>query len=247
MLDSIGTILLITAITVILMANAGSLSIRVGQRIWLAGVAGAWLGLAIATAAMGVFATAEAPLALLAFFALPLAAAALLLRFSPAIRSAVFAVPMPVVIGLNVVRAGGVLFVLLAAAGRLAGPFPYVAGWGDVITGVLALPVAWLATQDQDRHRRVIWAWNAFGGLDLLVAVTLAVVSRNGSPLQLIHAGVGSSAMSYLPWSLVPTFLVPYFLISHGVVFARLRGKPRAVATSAKQPNTGAISAIGGS
>src|SRR5262252_8205160 len=59
MLDLIGTILVITAITVILMASAGSLPIRVGQRIWLAGVAGAWIGSATATAATGVFATVE--------------------------------------------------------------------------------------------------------------------------------------------------------------------------------------------
>ena len=70
-------------------------------------------------------------------------------------------------------------------------------------------------------HRdRLIVAWNAFGALDLVVAVTLGIMSRNGSPLQLIHAGVGTTAMTTLPWSSVPSVLVPFFLIAHAVVFA---------------------------
>ena len=28
--------------------------------------------------------------------------------------------------------------------GALTGPFPYSAAWGDIITGVVALPVLWL-------------------------------------------------------------------------------------------------------
>jgi len=33
----------------------------------------------------------------------------------------------------------GVLFLVLAVQGRLAGPFPFLAGWGDIITGVFAV------------------------------------------------------------------------------------------------------------
>ena len=55
---------------------------------------------------------------------------------------------------------------LLAAAGRLAGPFLYVAGWGDVVTGVLANPVAWLGMGQSSKDNCVIAGWNAFGALD---------------------------------------------------------------------------------
>src|SRR5215471_56624 len=48
-------------------------------------------------------------------------------------------------------------------------------------------------------------------------------MSRNGSSLQLIHAGVGTAAMTTLPWSLAPSVLVPFFLIAHAIVFAQLR------------------------
>src|SRR5262245_32727007 len=43
-------------------------------------------------------------------------------------------VPMPLMIGLNIGRIFAVLFFLLAAEGRLSGPFPVFAGWGDIIT-----------------------------------------------------------------------------------------------------------------
>jgi hypothetical protein len=56
-------------------------------------------------------------------------------------------------------------------------------------------------------------------------AVTLGTLSANGSPLQLIHAGVGSAAVQHLPWSLIPTVLVPAYLILHGIIFAQLRAR----------------------
>jgi hypothetical protein len=46
---------------------------------------------------------------------------------------------------------------------------------------------------------RAFAAWNMFGMLDLVVAVTFGLISRNGSPMQLIHAGVGTAAMQTLP------------------------------------------------
>ena len=52
------------------------------------------------------------------------------------------AIPTSLLIGLNAMRVLGVLFLLLALDGRLAGPFPFSAGLGDIITGVFAIPLA---------------------------------------------------------------------------------------------------------
>jgi hypothetical protein len=104
--------------------------------------------------------------------------------------------------------------------------------WGDVITGMLALPIAWLAARAPSSTRNIALAWNAFGALDLVVAVSLGLVSANGSPLQLIHAGAGSAAMQALPWSMVPTVLVPAFLVLHAAIYAQLRRAGRSVGTA---------------
>jgi hypothetical protein len=103
----------------------------------------------------------------------------------------------------------------------MSGPFPYSAGVGDIITGLFALPVARLAARNL-RDVRVL-GWNIFGALDLIAAVSLGITSANGSPLQLIHAGAGSAAMTKLPWALIPLVLVPTFLIGHALVFAHVR------------------------
>jgi len=92
---------------------------------------------------------------------------------------------------LNVGRVFAVLFLLLAAEGRLAGPFPYFAALGDITTGVVALPMMRRAAAAD--HRAAITAWNLFGTADLVLAITLGVMSAEGSPLQVFHAAPGSA------------------------------------------------------
>lgn len=220
MLDVIGTVLVGMAIAVILAAITSTVCLRLSGRLALATAAGAWVGVAAAVAGAGALSN---PPTVLAMFGAPIITTVALVRITPGARRALSTIPVPLLVGLNVIRLGGVLFVLLAFAGRLSGPFPYIAGWGDFITGALAIPVAWLAASETRIRDRLIVAWNTFGMLDLIVAVTLGLISRNGSPLQLIHAGVGTAAMQTLPWAFVPTVLVPFFLIVHGIIFSRIR------------------------
>src|ERR1700674_5150533 len=77
-------------------------------------------------------------------------------------RSTLMAIPMPLLIGINALRLLGVLFLLLAATGRLSGPFPFSAGWGDIITGALAIPLALSVARSQKPPVRAIMCWNLF-------------------------------------------------------------------------------------
>ncbi len=133
------------------------------------------------------------------------------------------AIPLPLLIGHNGMRVLGVLFLFLAVAGRLSGPFPYSAGIGDIITGALAVPLALAAARGTRDLHTSIARWNAFGALDLIAAVTLVVGSAQGAPTQFIHAGIGSAAVQHLPYALIPTVLVPFYLITHAEVAAQLR------------------------
>jgi hypothetical protein len=49
---------------------------------------------------------------------------------------------LPVLVGVNAARLGGVFFLLLYADGRLSAPFAPSAAFGDMITGALAIPLA---------------------------------------------------------------------------------------------------------
>ena len=193
------------------------------SRLPLPGLA-AGVGLSAAAAAAGMLTIAKPFPVIGIFVATPLVAAATATAW-PAARAAMLSVPMPLLVGLNIGRAFAVLFLLLWAQGRLAGPFPFFAAWGDIITGVLALPVLFLAKNAGAGHTYAIGAWNLFGIADLVLAIFLGVTSAEGSPLQLFHAAPGSEAMQHLPWSFVPTVLVPIYLILHAIVWAQLRSR----------------------
>jgi hypothetical protein len=240
MLDFIGTVILVAMTIVTLNAFVSALPVERRQRLLLAVIVGTWTGLAVALSASGELDDAGRrafPL-IGVMFGFPLIAAALLAALSPAARKVMLGAPLPLLIGLNTPRVFGLFFLLLEGAGRLGGPFPFSAGWGDIITGVLAVPAAMLAARGDRGRDGLLHLWNAFGTLDLFAAVALGVVSTNGSNLQLIHAGAGSAAMQHLPWSLIPTVLVPAYLIVHGIIFAQLRvrsaaGTGRAAARTA--------------
>src|SRR5947208_6675911 len=97
-----------------------ALALAVGLRIGLSAAAGAagMIGIAKPFPVVGIF------------VALPLVATAIAAGWLAA-RRAVLSVPVPLMIGLNIGRIFAVLFFLLAAEGRLSGPFPIFAGWGD--------------------------------------------------------------------------------------------------------------------
>ena len=234
MLDIIGSAAGLIAIAVNLVAMTTVLPLTLRQKLILAGAVGAWVGLASGLAAGGYLAVSPknpAPLIGI-FFAAPLLITLLAWRFRPAVRAALLNIPMALLIGLNSARVLGVLFLTLAAAGRLGGPFPYSAGLGDIIAGLAAIPLAFLVARTGVKHGGLIAAWNAFGALDLFVAVGLGLTSAQGSPLALFHTGAGSLAMQYLPYALVPTVLVPFYLITHGIVAMQLAAR-RAPAANA--------------
>jgi hypothetical protein len=225
MLDFIGAIGVGVFAATALAVFTGTMQTGLGARLVLAAVVGIWIGLAGALAGAGAFDDAgRRPVPLVAVFVVtPLLVVALLAWLSPAARKAMLSVPMPLLVGLNAFRFLGGLFLLLAAAGRLGGPFPYSAGWGDIAAAALALPAAYIAARPPAGRDWFIGLATLIGALDLIAAVGLATITTPGSPLQIIPETVGPRAMVFLPWTLIPTVLVPYMLIAHGIVFAQLR------------------------
>lgn len=224
LLDFFGGMLLTAAMVVNVNAIISTLNVSRVARLSLAAVVGLWIGAQVALATAGAFGNAFAsafPLIGVVVAAPPLAVAIAASMF-PGVRRALLELPMTLLIGLNFNRIFGVFFLMLALGGRLGGPFPLSAGWGDIIVGVTALPLALLAARKAVGASALFW-WNAFGTIDLIAAVTLGTLSFNGSAWQAIEAGSGADAIQFLPWVLIPTVLVPFYLIVHGVIFAQLR------------------------
>jgi hypothetical protein len=224
MLDLIGTTVLTAAIAVNLNATIVTMPLSSVQKLTVVAFAGLWIGLAIALATSGIYSPTASPVPIVGVMAgLPVVAAAIAALSFAKVREALL-------VGLNAMRIFGGFFLLLALQDRLSGPFPQSAGWGDVIVGLTAIPLTLAIARNPRGHRGALLAWNLFGTLDLIVAVTLGIISAPGSPLQLIGGTVGSTAVWMLPWSNIPTLLVPFYLITHAIIFAHLARANRVTA-----------------
>src|SRR2546426_761670 len=78
----------------------------------------------------------------------------------------------------------GVFSLTLAADGGLSAPFAPVAGAGDFLVGALAIPLAAMAAAGAGAPLAWLGVWNALGALDLIVAVSLGVLSAPGTPFR---------------------------------------------------------------
>lgn len=235
MLLTLGVILVAATIAAVVVTIATTLfATRAGQ-VAAATAAGAWIGFLVEATTSGAV---EQLSVLLMLFVAPLFAAIAGSLLVPEFRERLLNVPRRLIIGLNLLRVLGFLFIGLAYAGALGGPFPFSAGYGDIATGLLAIPLAFWEPKLSKSDWRIV-LWNTFGTLDLIAAVALGVLSRNGSPIQLIHAGAGSAAITQLPWSLIPLFLVPCYLIGHAMIYGQmLTGAQRASIRLRTSPNT---------
>jgi hypothetical protein len=139
----------------------------------------------------------------------------------PKLRNQLETAPLALLVLVNAVRILGVSFLILQADHRLPAPFAPAAGWGDIIAGVSAVPVAWMVYRRARGWKIALSAWNVFGTIDLITAISLGVLSSPG-PLHRILVEPGTGLMTTLPWLLIPGFLVPLLMITHLAIFHRL-------------------------
>ena len=236
MLDLVGAFIL----GVICAADAavliGLARISRGSKFAAFAVASTWTTLIVAIAALGGFApgtTGPVPAAIIAFVVW-LAAGLAAWFGSRAFRAAFRSVPLAALIGVNAFRILGLQFLLLHSAGRLANPFAAYAGWGDILTGLAAIPLAIMAVSPGRVPRGLLIGWNLFGALDLLNAVAMGAMSAPGTPFHVLTEPPGTLAMGALPWVTVPAILVPVYLITHLEIGARLRSAGAEEATTTR-------------
>jgi hypothetical protein len=229
-LDLIGTTVLTAAMAVNFNATVIGMPLSSAQKLTTVALAGLWIGLAVALATVGLYTATATPVPVVGVMAgLPLIGIGLAALLNARVRGVLLALPVTLLVGLHTLRiATGGFMLLLALQGRLSGPFPGSAGWGDIIVGLAAIPLTLAIARNPVGHRTALLGWNILGTLDLVDAVALGIASAPGSPLQIFGGTTGSTAMWSLPWSNIPTLLVPFYLITHGIIFARLARGDRA-------------------
>jgi hypothetical protein len=185
------------------------------QTRWVAGSAivfAAWLFAIVLLASRNVFRTdvgsPSVPLALFATLA-----AGYLFLLSKTYRSIIASIPQHWLIGIQAFRVLGGLFLIRYIQGQLPGVFAIPAGFGDLLTGILAPIVAysWYAGKPWARGAAIVW--NLFGMADLVNAVTLGALT-----------GGGASGIVF-PTVLIPVYGVPRSFLIHSYSLIGLLGK----------------------
>jgi hypothetical protein len=126
-----------------------------------------------------------------------------LLLLSPTFRRIIAAVPQHWLIGIQVFRILGAVWLVRYFAGGLPGLFALPAGIGDVTTGLLAAFVAYAWYSGKPYARTAAIAWNIFGMADLVNAAVLGTLTNGGA------GGI------LFPLVLIPAYGVPRSLLIH--------------------------------
>ena len=194
-----------------------------------------WFAGAVALALSGVFQAGAADRPTIQYaIALPILIGGLLIWRSEAIRRTLEAVPQSWLVGLQLYRALGVIFLILYATGQLPGLFAWPAGVGDILVGVLAPVVAIAYARAPRLNGDLVAAWNWFGIGDLVIAVATGFITAP-SLLQPFTVEPANHLVTLFPLALIPTFLVPLSILLHIASLTKLRRTiPNAQVTSAQ-------------
>jgi len=181
-----------------------------------------WLALSIALAAMGAYHVDASAIPTIQYgIALPILIGILLIWRSETARRILDAVPQPWLVGVQLYRALGVIFLILYASGKLPAFFAWPAGIGDIAIGLLAPVVGLAYARAPSATVGLVRAWNVFGILDLVVALATGFMTAP-SLIQPIQVEPNSDLMTVLPMVLIPVYLVPLSIVLHLASLAKV-------------------------
>ncbi|MEO1328949.1 MAG: hypothetical protein AAFW46_04745 [Pseudomonadota bacterium] len=118
--------------------------------------------------------------------------------FTPSVSALLGVISLPKLIGLQVYRTVGAIFLFayFFTETAMSREFAVAAGWGDVLTGVLAVPTALAVLFRWPAYRLAVILWCAIGVGDLILAPTMGAL-------------YGGPEMDDWPLSLIPLFYGP--------------------------------------
>lgn len=200
-------------------ATRRTLGVAIGVTLWMAAFA--------ALAASGVLARFEARPPPLFLAMLTIVIGVIALTRSRVGRALGDGLPLAALIGFQAFRLPLELVMHEAARVGLMPVQMSFSGWNfDIVTGITAIPVAWLAATGR-APRALLLAWNLLGSILLAIIMTLAAVSTP------VIAAFGPGAalntfVAHVPYVWLPSVMVAAALTGHILLWRRLLGTPRA-------------------
>src|SRR5947209_15541875 len=197
-----------------------------------------WLGIVVALGSAHVFQSRSQGMPWIALgVGAPIVVGFVAFFVSPQVRRIVDSIPPAWLLAVHWPRLVGATFLVLLAEHRLPAVFARPAGWGDILIGVAALPVASAYLAGRSWSRTLAVAFNLLGIADLVVAVGTGFLA-SPSPFRLFFSQPSTSLMTVLPLVLIPTFLVPFWTLVHAASLRALlvAGAPERSAAPRAQP-----------
>jgi len=235
MYEAIATIYVLAFLTFLPAVALGLLAtgavragVKASQTAWALGVVAALLGLW--AAAMVPLAQAgilmppptilDPPIALM-----PLIGGALVLwglgRFTVTGQAILNGLDQRHLIGFQIFRVMGALFILGLAMGKVPWQFALPAGIGDVWAGIAAIQALRALNRGAPNSRALVVRANVIGLADFVVAVCTGLITSEGF-LHLLSKDAPNIINMY-PLALFPAFFVPIFIAFHLFSLAALR------------------------
>ena len=152
----------------------------------------------------------------------PIALALLLFFFWQPFRRTIEAIPQQWLVGIQLYRVEGVIFLILYAMNKLPAAFAIPAGVGDVLVGLAAPSVALAFIRKSPDADKLLRRWNLLGLADLAVALTTGFLT-SPSPIQLLSRNHPNHLVTQYPLVIVPVFLVPIAILLHLASLRKLR------------------------
>lgn len=141
-------------------------------------------------------------------------------------REFVLTLNLRTVILFETLRVIGMVFLVLYGLGTLPGLFALPAGIGDGAIGITAPFVALVLLGKRPFPKRTLMIWNLLGILDLLIALSLGIVtSPSAFALGVFASEITISPVLRFPLALIPAFGVPFTIILHLIAFMQIRKK----------------------
>ncbi|MDP3764077.1 MAG: hypothetical protein Q8Q95_00445 [bacterium] len=133
---------------------------------------------------------------------------------SSTFRKIVDNISQPWLIGVQMTRMMGVMFLALYARGLMPAEFAIPAGVGDVIVGTTAPLVAVMLFLNRPGAKKIAIVWNIVGFAELVLAIGLGFLT-SPTPYQTLALDRPNNFLFEFPLALIPTFAVPLSLLLH--------------------------------
>jgi hypothetical protein len=210
---------------------------RIAAWVGVALILTLWIAAAWTLAAKGIFqrnVVGNLPSLPVAIF-LPVLLGSLVLTRSEAVASLLDATPASWLVGIQVYRVLGGVFLIYWIHGTMPGAFALPAGIGDVGTGVLALPAAVWVASGSPNGRRIGIRWNVLGLIDFAVAITMGLLTAPG-PAHLLARDHPNQQIATFPTAMVPAFVVPFSTLLHVLSLRQLKRMQSTAAPAREEP-----------